>query len=51
MHELSVLVPGGAGVLREVIVYILVLAGRHWSPDFMNDCQNCYELKLLRLVG
>ena len=57
VHELSVQFPGGAGVLREVPDYILVLAEGHSSvasdrcSDFMNDCENCYELTLLRLVG
>ena len=58
VHELSVLFPGWAGSIREVTVYIIVLAGRHSSvagdrsPAFTNDChQSCYELTLIRLVG
>ena len=47
VHELSVLFPGGAGSIRELTVYIFVLAGRHSSvagdrsPAFANDCNSC----------
>ena len=56
VHELSVLFPGGAGSIREVTVYIFVLAGRlsyvagDRSPAITNDCQSVMSYNIRRLI-